>query len=74
MCAFSGYPGSVLGARYPALGVDPGTGSQVPGARDAVGQSGNKAECLAHASKNAPTGYASWILHPLSINRPGPGI
>jgi len=39
------WPGSVLGARYPALGVDsvPGIGSQVPGTRDAAGQSGNKA-------------------------------
>jgi hypothetical protein len=46
-------PGSVFGARCPVLGVDsvPGIGSQVPGTRDAAGQSGNKAECLAHASK-----------------------
>jgi len=45
--------GSVFGARYPTLGVDsvPGIGSQVPGTRDAAGQSGNKAECLAHVSK-----------------------
>jgi hypothetical protein len=38
MCGFSGTqsPSSVLGARYPALGVDsvPGIGSQVPGTRD----------------------------------------
>jgi hypothetical protein len=39
------WPGSVFGARCPALGVDsvPGPGSQVPGTRDVAGQSGNKA-------------------------------
>jgi hypothetical protein len=41
VCGF----GSGLGARCPALGVDPvpGIGSQVPGTRDVAGQSGNKA-------------------------------
>jgi len=34
----------------------PGIGSQVPGTRDAAGQSGNKAECLAHASKTRTRG------------------
>jgi len=38
VCAFSGtWPsGSVFGARYPALGVNPvpGSGFQVPGTRD----------------------------------------
>jgi len=50
------WPGSVFGARCSVLGVGPaqvpGTRSQVPGTQDAAGQSGNKAECLAHASKN----------------------
>jgi hypothetical protein len=46
-CARFPVVGSVFGARYPAPGVGlaqvPGTRSQVPGTRDAAGQSGNKA-------------------------------
>jgi len=39
VCAVFRWPGSVFGARYPALGIDPvpGTGSQVPGARYPIG-------------------------------------
>jgi len=50
-CAHFPVPDSALGARYPAFGVDP-----VPGTRDAAGESGNKAECLAHASKTRTRG------------------
>jgi hypothetical protein len=56
------WPGSVLGARCPAFGVDsapvPGTRSQVPGTRHLVPGTGYQVECSAHASKNPHTGYA----------------
>jgi len=51
-------PGSVFGARCSASALIrcrvSGPRCWVPGT-----QQGNKAECLAHASKNAPTGYAN---------------